>query len=612
MSSTHFRRMLYHFLPDGSDGSTKPCINAKEVSASDLSIMKACLKEMNDALTRKKEKRKRNADCNVTKFSKFQSLLPVTKKEKTFDVKEMNLAFARMVVMSMCRSGFLDSFFTQHFFSYYLNYKPPSRRTLYRSLLDELYKDTKEKVMMKLNLKNPDTLLTMSMDAWTAPNGDHIRNYIAVTDGGLDFMLDAEDVGQASQTADAIGEACLAKVEEVGVDSFVAVVTDNAANETTSWDVITDKYPEILCTGCACHAASLMYKDIMTHNWSKKNLDDATTLAKFIKSHTWTHMELKKRTKATGHQKSIILHAATRFAGSYYTMNRLLEVKSEVREMVVSEGFESKKYDNQAAIQRLVQRSSFWSDLAIAVAFLRPLKNLIKLLDHSYHTTHLVVPGLAILLSEWENLKDTVPAGFYRHVIVKYNARVKFMTFPVMNLAYALSPEHHGIKVWNNNKIMAGVNQILRLYLTTGETSEASTELSSYKDHNCPIKFPTEVKDRIKDPKVWWKIHGSNWPTLQSVAIRVFSVGSATAPSERNFSAFGNIWNLRSYSLSSKNAIKLVYIYYNLRKLFKSEVERSEGLDHGWLEALNEISLEESEIDDSTGSSPSNLLVIND
>ena len=49
------------------------------------------------------------------------------------------------------------------------------------TLLDILYEDTRKKVMQQVNFKNPDSLITISMDAWQAPTGDHIRNYMWVT-----------------------------------------------------------------------------------------------------------------------------------------------------------------------------------------------------------------------------------------------------------------------------------------------------------------------------------------------------------------------------------------------------------------------------------------------
>ena len=51
-----------------------------------------------------------------------------------------------------------------------------------RVLLDTLYEDTRRKVLHVMNFSNPDSLVTLSMDGWEAPTGEHIRNYMWVTD----------------------------------------------------------------------------------------------------------------------------------------------------------------------------------------------------------------------------------------------------------------------------------------------------------------------------------------------------------------------------------------------------------------------------------------------
>ena len=343
----HLRRRVYHFLPQFNDGRIKVCKFRSHISPVRLEAMESYIKKLNETQRLRTEKRKRMNEAieELKPVKKFQAVLKFDPKK--MQKKEIDLAFARMVVMSTCRAGFMDSYFTNHFFSNYLNYEMPSRRTLYRDLLPELYESTKARVMQNLNLDDPDTLLTLTMDSWTAPTGDHIRNYMAVSDGGQDYMIDCVDLGSVSQTSDNIGSACLDVMEKFGPEHFCAVVTDNAANETSSWDVLTSAHKEIVCTGCAGHAGSLLFKDIMEHTWAQKLLSDAMVLAKFIKHHTWTNQELKRITSDEGQQRSIVLHAPTRFAGSYYTMKRLLEVKSAIKSMVVTDAFEAKHYDKQ-------------------------------------------------------------------------------------------------------------------------------------------------------------------------------------------------------------------------------------------------------------------------
>ena len=624
ISSVHVRRRLYHFLPTKSDGSIRACKSVGDVSRTTVKQLELYLDDLNATKNKRATKRKRMKDAaDSIVCPKVQSRLKLSSSK--FAKPEIDLAFARMVTMSICRSGFLDSYFTKHFFETYMSYAIPSRRTLYRTLLDQLYEDTRKKVLYAMNLRDADTLLTLSMDSWNAPNGEHIRNYMGVADNGIDNMLFARQLGSTSQTGEAIAKDCLSVMKKYGVDNFCSVVTDNAANETSSWKPITKENPDILCTGCACHGATLMFKDICDHTWAKRIVDDATKLMKFIKHHTWTNKTLKKMTAAKGKQRSILLHAETRFAGSYYSMFRLIEVKSEIKSMVVTDEFESKKYANQAEIQRLCQKKSFWDDVTSLVKFMRPLKNLIRLMDHSHHTTHLVYPALVQLGDKWLAMKGNVTASFYNHAMSKYRYRVKYILFPVHHITYALSPEHHADNIWALDKVMSGTTQIMRVYLDARETSEAESQLIAYKAYRSPTLFPYDPKSDddddddddtdpnadkphyIKSPKNWWRINGSKWPLLQTVALRVFSVGTASAPSERNFSAFGNIWNLRSYNISDVNAIKLVYVYYNTRKLFKQELDAYEGIEYGWLDCLDKDEPEYDCNDSSDDDSPPDI-----
>ena len=50
------------------------------------------------------------------------------------------------------------------------------------ALLDGLYNNCTKKVMTLMNFDDPDSLVTISMDGWKAPTGEHIRNYMWVTE----------------------------------------------------------------------------------------------------------------------------------------------------------------------------------------------------------------------------------------------------------------------------------------------------------------------------------------------------------------------------------------------------------------------------------------------
>lgn len=268
------------------------------------------------------------------------------------------------------------------------NYKPPCRATVMNALLDELYVDAKKKVLDVLNFADFDSLVTLSMDGWKAPTGQHIRNYMLVSDE-ITFFWTATNAGIVRPTGENIGKEACDVIKDVGEDNVAAVTNDNAQAETTSWEYIRNEYPTILCTGCTTHGGSLLFKDACDFPWAKNLIDKATTLATFFKNHQYTAEEVRRRSM-DAHNKPycIILPPATRFAYMYYVMKRLILLKSILREIAVSAGFEQRNFRDQDEIHAILNSSNFWRDLEKLRLFLKPLKCFIKLMDHDCHCTH--------------------------------------------------------------------------------------------------------------------------------------------------------------------------------------------------------------------------------
>ena len=273
-------------------------------------------------------------------------------------------------------------------------------------LLDALYEDTKEKVLKFANLKDPDTFVTVSMDGWKAPSGQHIRNYMLNSDRAT-FFFDATDAGTTRPSGVNIGNEALAVINAIGAANVAAVANDNAAAETTSWDTIRDEYAGILCTGCSCHGGNLLFKDLFEHAFAKSLLEKCVKVAKFYKHHQYTSEELRTRTIAAKEQNYIIiLHGETRFAGFYYCIKRLLFLRTILREIFASQGFEDRNISGREEIGAIINSNIFWRDAQRLRVFLKPLKCFIKLVDHDCHCTHHVYPGeyqgvVVVVFAHW-------------------------------------------------------------------------------------------------------------------------------------------------------------------------------------------------------------------
>ena len=74
----------------------------------------------------------------------------------------------------------------------------------------------------------------------------------------------------------------------------------------------------------------------------------------------------------------------------------------------------------------------------------------------------------------------------------------------------------------------------------------------------------------------WWLADGTDWPLLQNLALRVFSLAASSAASERNFSTFGFVHSKFRNRLDQEKIRKLVYIKTNMTQM--TDVT-SEGYD---------------------------------
>lgn len=81
-------------------------------------------------------------------------------------------------------------------------------------------------------------------------------------------------------------------------------------------------------------------------------------------------------------------------------------------------------------------------------------------------------------------------------------------------------------------------------------------ELNSY--------LMTPAIDGEEDPLAWWKVHKINFPRLCKMARKYLCVPATSAPSERLFSAEGNIVTCTRSSLKPAKVDMLVFLAKNL------------------------------------------------
>ena len=560
------RRKLEHLLDIGT--TVAGCSNRDEMDGEEVKKLKKEYDDLNkrrDGLNLKKKLLVEEAD-------KIE--VPGRQGRINMDKDKIDMEYCRLMVMTTVRSTFLDSPFSNLFFLNNFGYQRPSRTNVYRYLLPVLYEDTKEKIMKELNFDDPDTLCTIATDGWEAPNGTHLRNYLIVQDGNA-FLHSCTNSGSKKMDAKAIADEMLKVIEDIGPENVAAVTTDNASVETTSWDNVMEEHPHILCTGCAAHGGSLLFKDICKHKWAASLSTDVSFLATFLRRHQWITAQLREQ-----RAKMVTMHCSTRFAGIYFTMSRLLELQTPISQIVISREYQERRYDKGDKAYDLVVDQNFWVRIRTFLAIMKPVKDFIRMMDATRHMTEHFHIALDNIRDEWTEMRGN-STGMKGHCLKVLKERWKWMEFPIHSAAFALSPYYHGEAAYGNTTVMSGLHYILERFSDAEGVSHArvEAEFSKYrkKPNNLPIFPPTA--QNLKDPAVisskeWWQLHGHEWPHLQPVAIRVFSVGTSTSTSERNWSTMGHIWNSRSANRTFNAAAKVAYCNFNINALYRKNVQQ--------------------------------------
>jgi hypothetical protein len=376
---------MEHLLRTGRNGCT-PTFTAEEK----IEVQQVLI-DLDADVTRKREKVQRSKgavhDLTMSDRPRKQQRLGFASQGKD----ALDMKYTRLIVMTNTKTTFMESEFVKDFCDSF-NYSPPSRATVMGPLLDHLYNDTLSKVKAALHLKDPDSLFTICMDGWVAPTGEHVRNYMFITDTAT-FYWCGKPSGTTRPTGVAIGTECNGVIADAGSESCAAVANDNASAETTSWDTIREVNPHVLCTGDGGHGGTLLFASVCELPWAASIIEKATTMAKFFKSHTWTCAEVKERAAVLKMPGAIILHGATRFAGVYYLLSRLLLLKPILRQVVVSQGFIDMRYTHADDIEAMCNNPQFWKLMDNLRLFMKPLKCFIKLCDHQCNTTEHLYPG---------------------------------------------------------------------------------------------------------------------------------------------------------------------------------------------------------------------------
>lgn len=521
-------------------------------------------------------------------ISLVEELHPVTSEMKV----ELDTALVKMIAQDIQPISIVeDKGFAKFCQILNSNYVLPSRRTLSKVLLPALFNDVQEKLSRKLEGVN---WLSITTDLWTSIN---TSCYLAVTIHFWDeessipqsFILDCLRIG-GRHTAQRLGEELRQILIEHGVMSKVVVgVTDNGAN-------IVRALREINISQVPCYAHTLnlvaqgSIKDVPT---LVKVKDVVSRIVEQTRRSTVVLDKFESIQKNQGHKiKKLIQDVSTRWNSTYEMMERILELKGPIAELLTEPGMSAKIG---------VVDSSTWQVLGEAVDVLQPLYEGTKELSGEKITTgSKAIPLTKMLMMRYTFIIEHCQPGTVKSQLataIFFNLRRRFGELEEIKelaLATLLDPRFktNGFQsTANKERALANIHSELEsTYLIEEQEDKDKPQVtphsrsclwepfdsmvsqhgknamdSAKQDIHTFLSLPCQP--RSSDPLHWWKGLGKDkFPLLFQLAQKYLCIPATSVPSERVFSMAGQIISKKRNRLGDECARKLIILNHNLKQ----------------------------------------------
>lgn len=268
----------------------KNCCKCPEVIKTFLQKQDVLMDVTNTALIRTRSTSE-SFNENIRSVSRQHSDLEVvgnvgsSNSSEHFDYQEAQQALARAIFVAGQPLSLVEHPLWREFFKLLRSeFRPPTRKALSTSFLDEEYLKIKREI--DLRLKNAK-VLHVALDGWTNIKNEPIINIIVFTP--IPYFYKFIETKQNRHTASYLFEETCKVLENIGSDKVMLIITDNAANMVKCGGMLENKYTNVKWVGCLAHTLNLLIGDVLKNEHVAKMISDATDIIKCVQhSHILT------------------------------------------------------------------------------------------------------------------------------------------------------------------------------------------------------------------------------------------------------------------------------------------------------------------------------------
>ncbi|KAL8520588.1 hypothetical protein ACS0TY_011211 [Phlomoides rotata] len=247
-------------------------------------------------------------------------------------------------------------------------------------------------------------------------------------------------------------------------------------------------------------------------------------------------------------QKELCRVGVTRFATAFLTLQRMLELKPNLRTMFSSEQWTQSKWSKELdgkKVARIIISAKFWNSVVYILKIYRPLVHVLRLVDGEQK------PAMGYIYEAMDRAKEAIAKVFdkeedYKEAFEIIDRRWDCQLHKPLHAAgFFLNPQffYNLAEGEVDKEVSTGFYEaVLKLIPDVGEQEKVYTQLSTYRHGDGMFGTPVAVRLRDSQPSaIWWENFGSNTPDLRSFAIKVLSLTCSSSDCERNWSIFENV-----------------------------------------------------------------------
>ena len=412
---------------------------------------------------------------------------------------------------------------------------------------------------------------TLISDGWTNVQNRPIINFLVVTPDGAMFMDGIDTSGQIKD-AEFIAAEVQKRIESLGPENVVQVVTDSAGNCVAARQNLAGKFKSVVFSSCAAHCLDLLLQYIGKLTWVKDVIAEGHDIVKFITNHQSPLAYFRSHSKL-----ELLKPGETRFASYFVMLIRLKETQDALQETVMDRDYKQwlsrpsriKSIKTMGAVvTKNVIDSRFWNSVSQVTSVCEPIVCLLRMVDGC-------IPCVGKIYWNMYKLDQDILASAILDQAQKnslscfINSRWKMLHTDLHSAGFVLDPEYRAFLQHENVEVISGFHAMIER-IHAGDVAaqvRAIQQHSVYRAGQGLFARPVAMAAGKEMPaSQWWLAFGAHVPDLQKVAIRVLSQVASASACERNWSTFDFIHTKKRNRLHCDKVTEIQSVIYRPNK----------------------------------------------